>query len=68
MQLLTKNQVWSLHKKCQLLIFALTVAKVKMPIFQNWDACCKEEIEIGWEMGVRVSKCSWTLHNWYAKF
>ena len=57
MQLLTKNQVWSLHKKCQLLIFALTVAKVKMPIFQNWD------VEKGWQMGVKLSKCSWTLYN-----
>ena len=42
MQLLTKNQVWSLLKTCQLLMFALAVDKVKMLICQDWDALVKK--------------------------
>ena len=64
MQLLTKNQVWSLLKTCQLLMFALAVDKVKMLICQDWDALCKEVIGIGWQVGVMLSKCLWTLCNY----
>ncbi len=36
-----------------------------MPKIQNWDKCCQVAIESSLLCGVKVGRCSRTVHNWY---
>jgi len=67
-EVLSSYQVWVLRQKCQILLCALKVAKLKMPKLQNWDIVCAEALDIVRSTGVSTTKASRVVRNYYQEF
>ena len=65
---ISEHQKWMIVMKCQYLYCALYHARVMMPKVQNWDKCCQVAMESLLLCGVKVGRCSRTVHNWYLDF
>ena len=61
-------QRWVLQQKICFITLALTVAKNKMEVVKNWDMCCEEALQQGNMIGLRSTKNSRTIRNWYQDF
>ena len=57
-----------LQQKLCFITLALTVAKNKMEAVKNWDMCCEEALHQGNMIGLRSTKNSRTICNWYQDF
>ncbi len=67
-EMLSSYQVWVLHQKCQILLYALKVTKLKMPKFQNWDSVFAEALEVIRSTGVSITKTSRVVRDYYQEF
>jgi hypothetical protein len=67
-EVLSSYQVWVLRQKCQILLCALKIAKLRMPKVRNWDFVCAEALEVVTNTGVSITKASRVIRNHYQEF
>ncbi len=62
---MTEIQTIAIREHCQIIALALSVAIDNLPIWMNWNRCCKVAVGI---VGIMTSQNARVVRNWYQKF